>query len=194
MRRAGILAMVAALVVGACGSGDDLAGELLGVVAVVEVPASELVQVGRDIPGEVVAADADARLEVIEIPAGTPMEETFEDGAGIERPVFVVRDPLGRGSLTARLEGADRVFVLVIPLLVPTRGEVDHAARLVALSGGEVVGADWSEDATRRLAGILDGEPDPFAVMVRTIRALADDQLGRPVGEEERRLIDAVEG
>jgi hypothetical protein len=192
VKRLAVLA-VTAVVVAACGTGDDLAGELLGVVAVVELPASELVQVGRDIPGEVQAPDAEARLEVVEIPEGARLVPTFDDNP-IALPILAVRDPLGMGSLAARLDGSDRVLVLVSPLLVPTRGEIDYSIRLVAMAGGVVVSADWSDDATERLAGILDGEADPVEVLVRTVGVLADDQLGRPVSEEDQQLVDAVEG
>lgn len=193
MRRIALFAFTA-VVVAACGTGDDLAGELLGVTAVAELAPSELVEVGRDIPGEVQAPDAEARLEVLEIPEGARLVPTFDDASAPSLPLLAVRDPLGRGSLGARLEGADRVLVLVIPLLVPTRGEVDYSARLVAIADEAVVGADWSDDATERLAGILDGDPDPVAVVVRTVGALADEELGRPVSDGDRLLIDAVGG
>lgn len=192
MRRAALL-VVLVLAAGACGTGDDLAGELLGVVAVAELPSSELLEVGRDIPGEVQAPNAEARLEVVEIPEGARLVTTFDDTPVITTPLLAVRDPLGRGSLRARLDGADQVLALVVPLLVPTRGQVDYGVRLVAMADGVVLGADWSEEATERLATILDGEPDPLDVVVRTVGALADDQLGRPVSEADRALIDAVD-
>lgn len=194
MRRILALAVVAALVAG-CGGGDDLAGELTGAVAIVSAPSDAITLVGRDVSGSVSSQNAEARLEVLQIaPGRAEVLVPYGDVPDLEEPVRVVRDPLGRGGVGALLPAGDRILVVVTTLLDPTRQGVRFAGRLVALRDGVVTAADWSDEATARLAALLDGVADPGALLAETVRALADDGLGRELTARQRELVATVTG
>jgi hypothetical protein len=191
-----LLALASACVlVAGCGSGDDLSGELAGAVAVVSAPADAVAIVGRDVAGNVGSQDAEARLEILEVePGAARVLEPYGEVPDLADPIRVVRDPLGRGGAGAVLPTGDRVLIVVSTLLDPTRQGIRFGGRLVALRDGGVVAADWSEAAVGRLGALLDGTSDPAGVLAETVRALADEGLGRALTPRQQELVDVVSG
>ncbi len=176
------------------GGGSRFADDLLLVTRVVEVSREEISFVGRDVAGNVseVGNNPEPRVLVYEVAAaGARILDTFP-GAG--PPPATIR--FGRDSLTfAPLEtltaGADRVVLLLRPLIDPTRGGVGFEALAVALGpDGRVVGSDWQGLDAAHLEAVVGD--DAAASLEMLVEALSRRARGETLSEDDRALLDAA--
>lgn len=193
MRR--LVSMTAVMVVAAACGGTDtggLATELVAATHVVEASVEAVSVVGRDVSGAV-PESSEPRLDVIELDGSeVRIIPVSADAPELGDPVVVVRDELSLGAVAPFLEGADRVLVVVIPLVLPTHGGRSHDARLIALSGREVtatdIGVDW------QLEALWSDGSDPAETVAETARALIDQTLDRELTDRQRQLVELAEG
>lgn len=194
MRRA-VAAVVLAAVVGACGGGGSrLADDLLLVTRVLEVSPVAVRFVGRDVAGNVsdVGNTAEPRVLIYEVDAADArILDPFPGAAPPPATIRFGRDSLSVMSLDLMAEDADRLLLLLRPLLDPTRGGVGFEALAVALdSSGRVVASDWSGDDAARLEAVLGD--DPAASLAALVGAVARWVKGDPLSERDRELLETA--
>ena len=184
-----------ALVVGSCGGGSSrLADDLLLVTRVVEVSPEAVTFVGRDVAGNVaeVGNDPEPRVFVYEVNAADArILATFPEAGPPPDTIRFGRDSLSFAPLDVLTAGADRVVLLLRPLIDPTRGGVGFEALAVAVGAdGQVLASDWQGEDEARLEAVVDG--DAAGRLAGLVGALSRRVRGEPLSTEDRALLDAV--
>jgi hypothetical protein len=177
MRRS--LLPVLALSVAACGGGPSLfEGEMAAATIVVAMTAADAELVARD--RYAVGSGDEDRLDVIRV-GGAASVRPIYDSVPVPDPFEFVRDPLTAGPAAPVLDSATQIIVVLYPLVDRTPGGRVLSGSLIALGpDGSLLGADWDDDADRRVEALLAWAAsrgiEPARAVELAIRGLGGDE------------------
>ncbi len=148
------LAVLVALVVGACGGGSSgVELEVAAATFIASAPADQVEVVARD--RLAVGAGDEDRLDVLRMPASADLIVVYPSSS-VPEPFEFLRNPLLSGGVTPVLESADQIVAVVYPLLDVSPGGRSLSGVLIAIGpDGAVVGTDWDNKGDAAVADLV---------------------------------------